>query len=142
VEVQINAFRHKGEDQQACHDLQHGRWLVDRDEQNGEHHVDQAEQGGKGASGPGCDTSTFETSLYAVFLGFYASYVALQLGLANNWYKIPTDQIGNTVAVYLICWLVAIVMLTLARSFLYDGPTFSLDSEAAQAASFVDELQR
>ena len=53
-------------------------------------------------------------TLYAVFLGFYASYVALQLGIANNWYKIPTDQIGNTVAVYLICWLVAIVMLTLA----------------------------
>src|SRR3984957_16166730 len=53
-------------------------------------------------------------TLYAVFLGFYASYVALQLGIANNWYKIPPDQIGNTVAVYLICWLVAIVMLTLA----------------------------
>jgi uncharacterized protein len=53
-------------------------------------------------------------TLYAVFLGFYASYVALQLGIANNWYKIPADQIGNTVAVYLICWLVAIVMLTLA----------------------------
>jgi uncharacterized protein len=53
-------------------------------------------------------------TLYAVFLGFYASYVALQLGIANNWYKIPADQIGNTVAVYLICWLVAIVMLTVA----------------------------
>lgn len=53
-------------------------------------------------------------TLYEVFLGFYASYVALQLGIANNWYKIPTDQIGNTVAVYLICRLVAIVMLTLA----------------------------
>ena len=34
-------------------------------------------------------------TLYAVFLGFYASYVALQLGIANNWYKIPTDQIGS-----------------------------------------------
>jgi succinate-acetate transporter protein len=53
-------------------------------------------------------------TLYAVFLGFYASYVALQLGIANNWYKIPADQIGNTVAVYLICWLVAIAMLTVA----------------------------
>jgi hypothetical protein len=30
MEVEINAFRHKSEDQQACHDLQHGRWLVDR----------------------------------------------------------------------------------------------------------------
>ena len=49
-----------------------------------------------------------------MFLDFYASYVALQLGIANNWYKIPTDQIGITVAVYLLCWLVATVMLTLA----------------------------
>jgi succinate-acetate transporter protein len=49
-----------------------------------------------------------------VFLDFYASYVALQLAIANNWYKIPTDQIGNTVAVYLLCWLVATVMVTLA----------------------------
>src|SRR5215470_12438113 len=40
-------------------------------------------------------------TLYAVFLGFYLSYVALQLGIAQNWYRIPDDQIGNTVAVYL-----------------------------------------
>jgi 3',5'-cyclic AMP phosphodiesterase CpdA len=33
-------------------------------------------------------------------------------------------------------------IVILQRSFLYDGPTFSLDSEAAQAASFVGELQR
>jgi 3',5'-cyclic-AMP phosphodiesterase len=33
-------------------------------------------------------------------------------------------------------------IVVLQRSFLYDGPTFSLDSEAAQAASSVDELQR
>lgn len=53
-------------------------------------------------------------TLYAIFLGFYFSYAALQLGLAHDWYKIPADQIVNTVAVYLICWIVVIVMLTLA----------------------------
>lgn len=53
-------------------------------------------------------------TLDAVFLGFYFSYAALQLGLAHDWYKIPADQVGNTVAVYLICWIVVIVMLTLA----------------------------
>jgi succinate-acetate transporter protein len=53
-------------------------------------------------------------TLYAVFLGFYFSYAALQLGLAHDWYKIPADQVANTVAVYLICWIVVIVMLTLA----------------------------
>ena len=53
-------------------------------------------------------------TLYAVFLGFYLSYAALQLGLAHGWYGIPADQIANTVAVYLICWIVVIVMLTFA----------------------------
>jgi hypothetical protein len=53
-------------------------------------------------------------TLYAVFLGFYFSYAALQLGLAHDWYKIPPDQVGATVAVYLICWIVVIVMLTFA----------------------------
>jgi Icc protein len=33
-------------------------------------------------------------------------------------------------------------IVILQRSFLYDGPTFSLDSKAAQAASSADELQR
>jgi succinate-acetate transporter protein len=53
-------------------------------------------------------------TLYAVFLGFYLSYAALQLGLAHDWYKIPADQVAGTVAVYLICWIVVIMMLTLA----------------------------
>jgi len=53
-------------------------------------------------------------TLYAVFLGFYSSYVLLQLGLVHNWYNIPVDQVANTVAVYLICWLITIVVLTLA----------------------------
>jgi len=33
-------------------------------------------------------------------------------------------------------------IVILQRSFLYGGPTFSLDSKAAQTASSVDELQR
>lgn len=53
-------------------------------------------------------------TLYAVFLGFYASYVAMQLGLANNWYGIAPQFVGSVVQLYLICWLVVIVMLTLA----------------------------
>lgn len=53
-------------------------------------------------------------TLYAVFLGFYSSYVLLQLGLAHNWYGIPAGQVATTVAVYLICWLITIVVLTLA----------------------------
>jgi len=53
-------------------------------------------------------------TLYAVFLGFYSSYVLLQLGLVHNWYNIPASQVATTVAVYLLCWLITIVVLTLA----------------------------
>jgi hypothetical protein len=53
-------------------------------------------------------------TLYAVFLGFYLSYAILQLGLANNWYKIAADQTATAVAVFFICWIVVIVMLTVA----------------------------
>ncbi len=51
-------------------------------------------------------------SLFAVFFGFYGSYVALALGLDHNWYAIPADQANATVAVWLICWLVTIALLT------------------------------
>lgn len=51
-------------------------------------------------------------SLFAVFFGFYGSYVALALGLYHNWYAIPADQANATVAVWLICWLVTIALLT------------------------------
>jgi uncharacterized protein len=53
-------------------------------------------------------------TLYAVFLGFYLSYAVLQLGLANDWYKIAANEVTTTVAVFLICWIVVIVMLTAA----------------------------
>jgi uncharacterized protein len=53
-------------------------------------------------------------TLYAVFLGFYLSYAVLQLGLANDWYKIAANDVATTVAVFLICWIVVIVMLTAA----------------------------
>jgi len=53
-------------------------------------------------------------TLYAVFLGFYFSYAIMQLGLAHDWYKIAQDQVAMTVAVFLICWIVVIVMLTAA----------------------------
>jgi uncharacterized protein len=53
-------------------------------------------------------------TLYAVFLGFYLSYAVLQLGLANDWYKIAANDVATAVAVFLICWIVVIVMLTAA----------------------------
>lgn len=52
-------------------------------------------------------------SLFAVFFGFYASYAALALGLINDWYGISADQVVNAQALWLICWLFTISMLTL-----------------------------
>ena len=51
-------------------------------------------------------------SLFAVFFGFYGSYVVLTLGLGHDWYSIPADEVSATVAVWLICWLVTIALLT------------------------------
>jgi len=52
-------------------------------------------------------------SLYAVFLGFYASYAALVIGLGHNWYSIPAEHVVDTVAAWIVCWLVTIAMVTL-----------------------------
>ena len=46
-----------------------------------------------------------------MFLGFYVSYAIMQLGLAHDWYKIAEDQVAMTVAMFLICWILVIVML-------------------------------
>jgi succinate-acetate transporter protein len=52
-------------------------------------------------------------SLFAVFLGFYASYVALVLGLGHGWYGAVSDDGVEMIATWIICWLVAMVILTL-----------------------------
>lgn len=52
-------------------------------------------------------------TLYGTILGFYISYVALGIGLRHGWYGIPAAGASAAVEVYLICWLVAIGVLTL-----------------------------
>ena len=52
-------------------------------------------------------------SLFGVFFGFYGSYGALVLGLTHNWFGTPADQAVKTQIVWLVCWIVTIVMLTL-----------------------------
>lgn len=53
-------------------------------------------------------------SLFAVFFGFYASYAALVVGLTHNWFAIPAAEAGRVTEMWILCWLVTIVMLTLA----------------------------
>nr|WP_280138657.1 GPR1/FUN34/YaaH family transporter [Arthrobacter alpinus] len=51
--------------------------------------------------------------IFVLFFGFFATYAALSLGLLNDWYRIPADQVVNAQALWLICWLFIFVMLTL-----------------------------
>lgn len=51
--------------------------------------------------------------IFVLFFGFFATYAALSLGLVNGWYGIPTDQVVNAQALWLVCWLFIFVMLTL-----------------------------
>lgn len=51
-------------------------------------------------------------SLFAVFFGFYSSYAALGLGLGNGWYTIAAPDQATAQAVWLICWLVTITLVT------------------------------
>lgn len=51
-------------------------------------------------------------SLFAVFFGFYSSYAALGLGFGHDWYSIATPEQSTAQAVWLICWLVTIALVT------------------------------
>jgi len=52
--------------------------------------------------------------IYGTFTGFWLSYAALNLGLAHNWFGVAPADIQDTIAVFLISWLVVIGLLTLA----------------------------
>lgn len=53
-------------------------------------------------------------SVFAIFAGFWWSYALLVLGLTHGWFGIGEDAAVATQELFLVCWLVVIVMLTLA----------------------------
>jgi succinate-acetate transporter protein len=53
-------------------------------------------------------------AVFGIFGTFWLSYAVLVLGLDHNWFAITATAILATVKLFLIAWLVAIVMLTLA----------------------------
>jgi uncharacterized protein len=53
-------------------------------------------------------------AVFGIFGTFWLSYAVLVLGLAHNWFAIAPTAALATVKLFLISWLVAIVMLTLA----------------------------
>ena len=53
-------------------------------------------------------------AVFGIFGTFWLSYAVLVLGLVHNWFAITATAVLATVKLFLIAWLVAIVMLTLA----------------------------
>ena len=53
-------------------------------------------------------------AVFGIFGTFWLSYAVLVLGLSHNWFAITVTAVLATVRLFLISWLVAIVMLTLA----------------------------
>lgn len=53
-------------------------------------------------------------SVFGIFSGFWLSYAALVLGLTHNWFAIAKADVVSTQGLFLISWLIAVVMLTLA----------------------------
>jgi uncharacterized protein len=53
-------------------------------------------------------------AVFGIFGTFWLSYAVLVLALDHNWFAIAPTAILDTVKLFLVSWLVAIVMLTLA----------------------------
>jgi len=53
-------------------------------------------------------------AVFGIFGTFWLSYAVLVLALDHNWFAITPTAIVDTVKLFLVSWLVAIVMLTLA----------------------------
>src|SRR6266576_3025623 len=53
-------------------------------------------------------------AVFGIFGTFWLSYGMLVLGLDHNWFAITATAVLATVKLFLVAWLVAIIMLTLA----------------------------
>ncbi len=53
-------------------------------------------------------------AVFGIFGTFWLSYAVLVLGLDHNWFAITIAAVLATVKLFLVSWLVAIIMLTLA----------------------------
>jgi succinate-acetate transporter protein len=52
--------------------------------------------------------------VFGSFAGFWLSYAALVLGLTHGWYGVAAADVGHTVALFAIAWLVVFGVMTLA----------------------------
>jgi hypothetical protein len=51
-------------------------------------------------------------AIFVIFTGFWLSYAALVLGLTHNWFGITADDALGTQKLFLTCWLIMVVVLT------------------------------
>jgi hypothetical protein len=55
-----------------------------------------------------------QATLFAGFAGFWLTYSSLVLGLTHNWFGVNPADTSRAIAVFVITWLTATLMLTLA----------------------------
>jgi uncharacterized protein len=53
-------------------------------------------------------------SMFGAFAGFFGSYSVLVLGLGHQWFGPAADGGKSAAEVWLVCWLITFVMMTLA----------------------------
>src|SRR5579862_6560304 len=58
--------------------------------------------------------AVWAAAVFGIFGTFWLSYGVLVLGLDHNWFAITATAVLATVKLFLVAWLVAIIMLTLA----------------------------
>jgi len=73
-------------------------------------------------------------AVFGAFAGFNLSYAFLQLGVSNNWYSIPYQDLSNVVTVYSIIWIAVLIMLSF---FALQAAMGAIVIFAAAAASLV-----
>ena len=71
---------------------------------------------------------TFVAAVFGAFSGFWLSYAAFVLGLAHNWYAIPSTQVPHSLAQFLIAWAIVIFMLDVVSVYIPSSFTLILSS--------------
>ncbi len=57
---------------------------------------------------------TMVASMFGLFAGFWLSFSILLLGLFHNWLLVPLADVKDSIALFLISWIIVMAALTLA----------------------------
>ncbi|MHA6623624.1 GPR1/FUN34/YaaH family transporter [Pseudonocardia sp. DLS-67] len=56
------------------------------------------------------------SSIFGAFAGFWLSYIAVVLGLANDWYGVSAEDTSRALVLFLASWLAVAAVLTLINT--------------------------